>query len=79
MGRVPFKINCETDLHKIVLIMLSQINDKIQFPEVLHLSDRAKDFIGKLMDKDPNRRIDMDEIMNHPFLTEYRSEYMKQL
>jgi serine/threonine protein kinase len=43
------------------------------------ISERAKDFIGKLLDKDPNNRIDMDEITNHPFLAEHRSEFTKHL
>lgn len=68
VGKVPFKIVCESDLQKIVMNSLIQLYDDITFPDYLHISDVAKDFIVNLMHKDPTQRMDMDEIKNHPFL-----------
>lgn len=44
--------------------------DEIIFPPYSNLSDVAKDFISKLMHKDPKQRMDMDEIKNHAFLAQ---------
>lgn len=70
VGKVPFKIVSEADLKKIVNLFLIQLYDEITFPDYLKISCIAKDFIFKLMHKDPKQRLDMDEVKNHPFLRE---------
>lgn len=70
VGKVPFKIVTQNDLKKIVHYRLIQLEDDISFPEYLKISDSAKDFIRKLMKKDPKERMEMDEVKDHPFLRE---------
>jgi serine/threonine protein kinase len=41
-------------------------NQHLVFPETI--SDLAKDFIDKLVRKDPNERIKANQALEHPFL-----------
>lgn len=38
------------------------------------MSDEAKDFILRIMKKKPEDRMEMREIMRHPFITKYMKE-----
>jgi serine/threonine protein kinase len=50
------------------------------FPDYVPISNCAKDFIYKALQKNPNSRIEMDELLNHPFLaSSKRQEYMRHL
>ncbi len=56
------------------------MHDEIVFPDYVPISNCAKDFIYKALQKNPNSRIEMDELLNHPFLaSSKRQEYMRHL
>ena len=46
----------------------------ITFPDYVDVSDQAKDFILKIMKKKPEDRMEMREIMRHPFITKYAKD-----
>ena len=41
------------------------------FPEYVDVSDEAKDFILKILQKKPEDRITVREMLRHPFITKY--------
>jgi len=43
-----------------------------------HLPETAQDLINRLLQKVPNFRITLDEIRNHPFLSEVRIHFLNQ-
>ena len=47
---------------------LTQISDEILFPEDLELSPTAKDFIFKILQKNPEDRLKISQLLEHPFL-----------
>lgn len=38
------------------------------FPETVQISDHARDLITKILNNDPSRRPNVDEILMHPWL-----------
>ena len=48
-----------------------EVSDEINFPEYVDVSDEAKDFILGIMKKKPEERMEMREILRHPFITKY--------
>ena len=48
-----------------------QVSDEINFPEYVDVSEEAKDFILRIMKKKPEERMEMREILRHPFITKY--------
>ena len=54
-----------------------QIEPKLSnlvFPPSIPIKDETKDFIQKLLEQDPDRRIDIDEALYHDFLKEQMSK-----
>jgi serine/threonine protein kinase len=47
------------------------VEDEIKFPEYVDVTDDAKDFILKIMKKKPEERMEIKEMMRHPFITKY--------
>lgn len=69
VGRTPFKVTSADDLGKIVSgYVLTQITDELVFPSYVELSPDAKDFLKRALQKNPNDRMDLDEMLEHPFL-----------
>lgn len=44
-----------------------------------HLSDDSKDIIGKMLIPDPNSRCKVIDIMNHPWLSKYKTQITKPI
>ena len=65
MGELPFKENEKESLFSNI------INSEIDFTsEKFNLfSDNCKDLISKLLEKDKNKRINIQECLEHPFFT----------
>lgn len=61
VGESPFKINKEEELIKIV-------KDQISIPSYVYVSKEARDFLDKCLQKNPNDRVTIKELSNHPFL-----------
>lgn len=59
-GELPFSIKSATDLQKVV-------QQDIDFS--LIENRRARDFVGCLLEKDMNKRIEIEDVLLHPFLS----------
>jgi len=42
---------------------------KFQLPD--HMSEAVQDLVSKLLNSDPNSRISIQDVVDHPFLSEY--------
>ena len=51
-----------------------QVEDEIKFPEYVDVTDECKDFILRICKKDPDERMEMRDILRHPFITKYMKE-----
>ncbi len=50
-------------------ILFSKIlNNNIEFPNDVIISNECRDLINKMLEKEPNKRICINDILNHPFL-----------
>lgn len=59
-GTVPFKANNMDDLHKLIL--------KGNYTPIKDISVEAADLISGLLEIDPKKRYDVDQVLNHPWL-----------
>ena len=59
-GFFPFTGINESQLHKNIL--------SGKFPKLKNISNNLNDLINKILEKDPNKRITIDEILNHPWI-----------
>jgi serine/threonine protein kinase len=60
VGENPFKITKEEELIKIV-------KDEIKIPSYLFVSAEVRDFLDRCLQKNPNERGNIKELINHPF------------
>lgn len=69
MGHLPFYSTSEDGFFLSQFFKIAQmiINDPIVFDENINLSDNAKDLILKCMEKDPSKRITVEQILEHPW------------
>jgi serine/threonine protein kinase len=58
LGSVPFRSSNKDELKKMI------IEQQIKFPPDCKLSIHCKDLLRKMLEKDPNKRITISEIMN---------------
>ena len=49
----------------------------LEFPNDMEASNEAKDLIARILTRNPNERIKLDEILNHPFLLSGNKQYRK--
>lgn len=63
-GENPFKITQEEELIKI-------IKDAVTFPSYANISAEAKDFVMCCLQKNPNDRKNIRELMHHDFFKKY--------
>jgi len=62
VGKIPFNIWSEYDLQQIV-------DKEITFPtDYVDMSLDSIDFIKKCLNKDPTKRMKLDQLTSHPFL-----------
>ena len=52
---------------------------KVVFPKKYHLSEEAKDLIKKILQPNPTKRINLEEILNHPFLAYGNKRYKEKV
>ena len=67
VGHFPFRSSNKDELKKQIIEKDININRK-----ELNISDSCKDLIFRLLDKDPNKRISVSEIFDHPWICRYR-------
>jgi [calcium/calmodulin-dependent protein kinase] kinase len=60
-GCIPFEKSGMLDLYDSIK------NDEVKIPD--HCNRELRDLLEKLLEKDPSRRIEMDEIRVHPWVT----------
>lgn len=65
-GHAPFFADNEAETCKRI------VNVDLKFPSKPETSSEAKDLIRKLIVRDPNQRLKLNEIMYHPFMIKYR-------
>ena len=75
VGRLPFD-DADDDENEIAR---QTINESPPFIEEKwnNISNEAKDFVNKCLEKDPEKRINISEILNHKWLKKYISEEQK--
>ena len=61
VGDIPFEIGSEQELVKI-------IKEDIVFPSDLTLTPEARDFVLKILKKNPDDRLKVEKLLEHPFL-----------
>jgi aurora kinase len=64
VGRPPF----ESDTHNATYVKIKNVD--LQFPE--YLSFEVCDIISKLLQKDPIKRINLEDVLNHPWIIKYK-------
>jgi calcium-dependent protein kinase len=84
-GYPPFDGDSNKDIFRAIL------KNKLEFDEEEwgNISDEAKDLIGKLLVKDPKKRIKIDQALNHPWFEKlenmsedadtFQAEYLKRM
>lgn len=70
VGENPFRITKEEELVKIV-------KDEIKIPSYLQLSPQTSDFLNLCLQKDPQRRASIKELVNHPFFKKFQEKSEK--
>jgi serine/threonine protein kinase len=70
-GKSPF----ESDIIKITKNkdQKAELSD-LSFPSSIPIKEETRDFIENLLAENPDRRMDMDEVLIHPFLKEEMSK-----
>ena len=61
-GFFPFRGVNETELHRNILSGV--------FPKIKDVSNELKDLLSKILEVNPNKRISIDGILNHPWMTQ---------
>ena len=64
VGENPFKITREEELIKI-------IKEEIKLPSYLFVSAEVRDFLDKCLQKNPDDRAHIKELINHAFFRKY--------
>lgn len=51
---------------------------EVKYPESIPTSKELNDLLRQMLEKDPNKRITVGGIINHPWLSEYKEEIEKK-
>lgn len=62
-GKCPFEAETEYELFKIIPMQ------ELEFPEQITVEDGLKDLLCKLLAKNVDQRITLDQVRNHPWVT----------
>ena len=57
-------------MFEVIFWLIFQIN--LEFPE--YLSFEVKDFVSKILVKDPTKRLPLEEVLRHPWITKYNEK-----
>ena len=67
IGYIPWKVNTEQELlHHIY-------NYPVQFPSNIPISEDSKHFISATISVDPNKRLSLNSILQHPLIRKNKS------
>ena len=67
LGELPFSYKNKDDIRKQILEREVVLNKK-------QISKDCKDLIEKMLVKDPNKRIGISDILEHPWIASYRQK-----
>eukprot|EP00931_Biecheleriopsis_adriatica_P056037 TRINITY_DN33213_c0_g1_i1.p1 TRINITY_DN33213_c0_g1~~TRINITY_DN33213_c0_g1_i1.p1 ORF type:complete len:588 (+),score=115.96 TRINITY_DN33213_c0_g1_i1:42-1805(+) len=68
-GKCPFRASsCNGFTRDVVLSRIRECNYVCEGETWAHLSPEARDFVNRLLEKDPDRRMDASEALNHPWM-----------
>jgi len=73
-GVPPFYSEKEDESENEDEIVESVISGEINFPANIVISDTAKDLILRLLEKDPVKRITVEDILIHPWIRSFRTK-----
>lgn len=65
IGKPPFEAEGQAETHQKIY------NVDLSFPEDISLSREAKDLITKLLQKDPERRMTLERVLQHPWMKKH--------
>ena len=65
-GKPPFESETNQDTYKRI------VNIDLRFPG--HVSANARDLVIRLLRKNPDQRMDLEDVLKHPWITEYGGE-----
>lgn len=68
-GTVPFKANNMTELHQLIMKAKYSLKD-----DKVELSDEAKSLIRALLEPEPSKRLNINQVSKHPWLQEAYEE-----
>ncbi|KAJ1505870.1 hypothetical protein HMI55_001414 [Coelomomyces lativittatus] len=71
VGKPPFEEPGQEETYRRI------VKGDLQFPDHLHVPDSAKDLISKLLQKQPQNRLPLHLVLQHPFLMEHCQKLMK--
>ena len=71
-GKPPFYTN---SIYKLVKMI---VKDSIKYPNNKQISNNFKNFINGLLQKNPQKRFDIEYLHKHPFLTTINKNDNKQ-
>ncbi|XP_053673600.1 uncharacterized protein LOC128723855 [Anopheles nili] len=66
-GNVPFIATSVPGVYEKIK------NDPLEYPATSDISEELRDLIGRMLDKDPQQRITLPQIKEHPWLTRHGS------
>ena len=70
VGKLPFRSPRQgTKRRQKLLEQISAGLSENHEKEMLHISKGARDLIGRLLQPDPRRRVGLNEVMLHPWIT----------
>jgi serine/threonine protein kinase len=62
LGYLPFSSSNKEELRKMI------IEKEVTIPPSEKLSEHCKDLILKMLDKDPNKRVNLSQVSEHPWI-----------
>lgn len=73
LGRVPFRSSNKEELRKLIIE-----GDLKELKEAQGVSKEAKELLKRMLEKDPLKRITVQEIMQGPWIGKYKEQKIRQ-
>lgn len=69
-GRLPFFTFDDTGYYLTQLVKVSRMiqNDPVEFPAEISISSELRDLLEKVMDKNPDDRLTIEQVLDHPWV-----------
>ena len=70
----PFQNLFRNGSEKNCKSVVTEVTDEVKFPDYVDVSEEAKDFILRCLKKKPEERMEIREMIRHPFINKYRDK-----